>query len=343
MAELKREQGAEKLIANIGYADGVEVINNFDSKEPWTKIRRIEEADGNVWIYIPKFYTKYVTDENGYIKERYISIFKAGDDYHLNPIFIDENGKELSSIQISAYLGAVEDGVMTSRSGIKPTSKLSKELAQQAVDKYNTPGSQYDYGLYNIWASILEQDLFTVEFAESDISKILQGYKYSNYAYPKGFIENGNTDNIAYCTGTRSEYTINGGAPMKYRGIENMVGNGCLVLDDIKILNNKIYIRSWGQDFQDTGIDVSQTSGNIKTLKFDPTTKLVFPGELTEDDSSYGSRYTVDSSTLGSNKTYKIVRGVLNDSNNGLFSTVLVGENFNSQYYVYRMIRKPRS
>ena len=336
MAELIREKGSKNLVANIGYADGVEVINNFDSCYPWSGIERIIDENENVWIHIPKFYTHYVLDENNNIKERYISKYKLDDNWHLNPIFLSDTGKELAYVEIAAYLATLDGEKLYSKSGLAPTTNTPIETVRAAVQTYNTEDSEYNYSLYDIWASILEQDLFTIEFANSDSSSILQGYRYSKYE--RQLAVNGQTDIIPYSTGTESKYTVDGGYPMKYRGIENMTGNGCLVMDHIKIIDGIIYISYFDDNYINTGITVPQTSGNIKTLLFDKNTKLVFPNELEETRNPYGSRYTYNSLS-----NLKVLRGQISDSNNALFTTVLVRDTLLSKYYTYRMILRPKN
>lgn len=78
MATLNRVFGATNLTTSIGYNGSEAGKNSFSSVKPWSDIKEITDEYGNVWIQIPKFYTKYVMDENGVIKERYISEFNGG-------------------------------------------------------------------------------------------------------------------------------------------------------------------------------------------------------------------------------------------------------------------------
>lgn len=337
MAELVREKGSKNLRANIGYSGGEEVLNDFDSRYPWNEIKIITDENENVWVRIPKFYTHYVVDENHNIKERYISEYKVDDDWHLNPIFINEEGHELPYVEISAYLATLDGGKLYSKTGLTPTTTTPITTMRTAVNAYNSTESEYNYGLFNIWTSILEQDLFTIEFANSNIASILQGYNYNSWK--NGIKPNGDSDDISYVTGTKSANAQdNGTAAMKYRGIENMTGNGRLVVDGIKINNGDISVSYDGSSYHNVELQAITSSGRVQKLRFDSNSKLVFPSVLVESDSAYVDRY------VGNNDANQvIVRGQTTEDGCGLFATVFISEDNTNKYNTYRMIRRPKN
>lgn len=344
MAQLIREKGSKELIANYGYADGDEVINNFDSKYPWRDIEIVQDTNGNKWIRIYKFYTYYKTDENGFIKERYVSEYEADnndEDWHINPIFLDGD-KELPYVDIAAYLtyfNPQNNYKPTSIPGVAPTTNLSINDARTFVNRLNrddAPESvEHSYHLFNIWASILEQDLFLIEFANSNTSSVLQGLNYNSWK--NGIKQNGLTDNIPYVTGTKNKNAQdNGSEPMKYRGIENMIGNGRLVIDGIKITNGSVYVSYDGTTYVDSGVKAPTTSGRIHKLAFNNSSKLVFPAVI-GTSGSYTDRYA------GNNNSNQIIlRGQTVEDGCGLFTTIFSSETASSKYNVYRMIRRPK-
>lgn len=335
MAELIREKGSKNLRAAYGYATGGEVINNFDSKYPWVKMEYITDADGNKWTRIFKFYTHYVLDEEGHIKARYISEYEIDENWHLNPIFIDANGRELAYVDIAAYQTALDGGRIVSKSGVAPLVSKTIQEMRDYVSVYNTFESEFEYGLFNIWASILEQDLFLVEFANSNTSEVLRGCGYNSWK--NGLKATGATDNIEYVTGTRNASAQeNGSDPMKYRGIENMIGNGRLVLDGIKVNNGKILVSYDGSTYVDSGLTAHDGSGRIHKLSFNSESKLVFPGVISTTG-SYNDRY------MGNDDPNQIVlRGYLDQEGAGLFATVFTSESSSNKYNTYRMIRRPK-
>lgn len=336
MSQLKRELGSAELVANYGYAGDEVVINDFDSKYPWNSISRVVDSNGNVWIRIPKFYTKYTLDDNGMIKERYISQYNVSKEWHLNPIFVDPNGKELPYVEIAAYLINVDatTNMANSKSGVKPTTGKHIAEMRSIVEAYEDVDDGYDYALFNIWCAILEQDLFLIEFANSNTSSILQGCKYS--VYSQGVKNNGETDNIPYVTGTQNAAAqTNGSSPMKYRGIENMLGNGRLVIDGIKINGGKISLSYDGVSYVNTNLTAYNGSGKVNKLMFDKDTKLVFPEDITATG-SYTDQYSVNK-----DNNLVITRGHFDDVGCGLFTTVSIPASSTNQYNIYRMIRRP--
>ena len=151
MAKLTRALAAESLVANI-YYNGVEAVENgFDAKKPWSDIKEVVDKYGNVWIQIPKFYTKYVLDETGAIKERYISEFNGGIGWHLNPLFKNSQGKEIDYVQISKYLLSVSSGKVYSKSGESPIFKQFPATVRTQIDAYEDEDTfGYEHSSFDI-------------------------------------------------------------------------------------------------------------------------------------------------------------------------------------------------
>jgi hypothetical protein len=151
MAGLKRILGSEGLKSKIAYNQGSGTIyNDFDSKEPWSKIREEKDEFGNTWVVIPKFYTKYDVDEKGNITGRCISIFNGGSGWHLNPIFRNESGKEIDKIYISKYLLGDLNGELISQPGYYPSSTQDIATARTLINRYENNDLKYSYQLFDI-------------------------------------------------------------------------------------------------------------------------------------------------------------------------------------------------
>lgn len=343
MNKFTRELGATNLIAAYGY-EGEEVVHNdFDSKYPWSDIEKIVDDNNNTWVRIPKFYTKYETDENGYITKRYISQYNIDSNWHLNPIFLNEDGNEIPYVDIAAYQLTIDENNMArSVSGKSPSIYQNLADIRNMVKEYNDLDSNYNYNLFNIWTSILEQDLFLVEFAQLDVNintnrdenqPILRGYGSSFYT--KEMLKTGKTDNISSPSGVLNE-ELNKlyKSPMKYRNIENMIGNGRQYIDGIAISDGVITVTdSYGEKVSSLVLPGSQ--GQVHKLGFDRETKLVFP-TVTATTGSYGDQY------LGNkNGSYILTRGWGSDSGNGLF-TYNFASSTKGYYTTFRMIRTPR-
>jgi hypothetical protein len=119
---------------------------------------------------------------------------------------------------------------------------------------------------------------------------------------------------------------------MKYRYLENIVGNGITVLDGIVCDGEKITINSG----KDAKIKRSSINGKVAKLSFDKETKLVFP-TVVSDDGTYGDVYRGDSAN-----NQIVIVGRQDDEGYGLFSYGFIGANSSHQYGTYRMIRKQK-
>ena len=340
MAELTRLKGSKNLIAAYGYKGDEVVHNDFDSKEPWdgmiTKIK--DEITGDYWVRVFKFYTCY-TITDGHISERQISKYKIDDNWHLNPIFLTEDGRELPYVDIAAYLaGTPADNpvIFNSIPGVYPTRNLNLVTARTRVDNYNVlykESTAHEYGLFNIWTNILEQDLFTIEYANSSATDILKGYAYSYYS--SSAIMNGTTDDIASPTGISSPaVNENANGAMKYRNIENMIGNGHLIIDGLIINNGTPTVTINGVEHTST-LKCPTNSGQVHQLGYDSSTGLVMPITVSTEG-SYKDAYSGNTSN-----NQVIVRGVNKDEGYGLFCYNFLTSTASDRFGVYRMIRRP--
>lgn len=336
MATLTRVLASANLEANI-YYKGVEAVNNgFDAKIPWSEIEEITDENKNVWIKIPKFYTKYVI-ENGVIKERYISEYNCGKDWHLNPIFIKNNGTEADHFLVSKYLlGVDENGKVWSKSGLTPCTGKTVDTVRKAVDEYDkSDNSGYEYSLFDIWALIALQDLCLIEFAASSVTTVMKGYTGNGY-------NNGATDeigtNISSGTNAPSAKNDEGSYCMKYRGIENLWGNGRMFVDGICYDEGKIKYTfnsaNYGSydNYVEANIGFAGNNGYVHQLTFDEKSKLVLPCTNNSSSGSYGEYCTTPISQTKCRIFY--IGG-------GLFSFLNGSSDGVMDYNVFRMIKKP--
>lgn len=336
MSKLTREFGAETLVANFAYKNTEgPIINGYDSCYPWSDMTVITDNDGNKWLRIPKFYTKYVS-ENGYVCARYISQYKIDGDWHLNPIFLDSNNKELNSIEIACYQVGTDSGTkQMSKTGLKVT--LGKELKEMKawINDINKTDEKYVYSLYDIWTHILIQDLFIIEYANSNIGDVLPGYCYTEYS--NKMLQTGELDKISYHTGTTADQDtgVSEKYGMKYRYLENIVGNGITILDGIVCEGETIKVTINSSEIK-AKITRPSTSGKVAKLSFDKETKLVFP-TVVNDGGTYGDVYRGNSET-----NQIVIVGRRDDKGYGLFSYGFIDKNSSHQYGTYRIIRKQK-
>lgn len=346
MAKLNRVYASKNLEANI-YYKGVEAVDNgFDAKKPWSEIEEIEDANGNVWIKIPKFYTKYVV-EDGIIKERYVSEYNCGKEWHLNPVFLNTDGEEVDCFLVSKYQLSMGDSRAYSISGTTPATDKLVGTMRTAVGNYNNDNDGYTYSLFDIWALIALQDLCLVEFATSNVTSIMQGKVRSSYN--GNIATTGTLDAIGGKTNSGSAAASlkndNGNYCMKYRGIENLWGNGRTFVDGIYGLNDKFYYETdnskYGNysTYKTADLPTFSVPGYVHQLGFDSESKLVFP--VTVDSSgSYGDYCT--SPTTQSTPRVIFLGGEKEGGENGLFSFINGVATSTLDNSVFRMVKKPQ-
>lgn len=274
---LTRLDGSENLKANIGYK-GVEVIqNDFDTKYPWNRMEEIEDSAGNKWIRIYPFYTQYDI-QDGVIKGRRISEYKVADDWFLNPIFVGSDGTP-TYVDVAKYLMGDYNGIANSKSGFAPIKGLQPSVARARANSLSD--DEYNVYLYDIWTHQMIQDLFTIEFATTDCQQIMSGYKYDYYQ--SASLVNGTTDAVPYVSGTLTERGAQEGLEcMKYRGIENLWGNGSMFVDGIRGRQNVFVstnpMKHGDNDaYEETTLQRPEEAGVIYQLGFDANKKVVFP------------------------------------------------------------------
>lgn len=333
MAELTRIKGSQPLVANYGYANGEEVRNDFDSKYPYSEIHEVVDDYGNRWVQIPKFY-RCMNVENGAVKGRELSEYRVDDNWALNHSFTNNAGFVVNYIEVAKYQMSLDNnGVPCSVPGVYPSRGLTIAQAREAVKKLNEREDGYEYFLYNIWTSQIEQDLFVVEFANSYAPSVISGYPAY---FDKGYQMTGTTDKIPYCTGIESENSHNNKADsMKYRHIENIYGNGMLYIDGIYLQNSDIYVSINNETYK-SNLPRLVSSGPIHQLGYDSQLDLVFP----KNTNSTGS-YTDYYDGLQANETkVAIYRGNYSTEGYGLFSMMQMAENTKLNDATYRIVRR---
>jgi hypothetical protein len=337
MSKLNRELGAAELNAEFAYLDSnIENIkNDYDNCYPWSDMKVIVDNNGNKWLQIPKFYTKYEFDENGYVCARYVSRYNVNNDWHLNPVFLNSNGKELGFVEVACYQIGVDPltNMPVSRSGIAVDKGRKISAMRSLVDNYDLD-EKYDYSLYDIWAHIMIQDLFMVEYANSDIGEVIPGYSYTNYS--KSMLTTGSTDALKYHTGVAAKIGANNkDYGMKYTELENIVGNGIVILDNIECNDSEIKVFVNGNEYV-SKLTRNKDSNKVAKLSFDRDSKLIFPSVVSAEG-TYNDVYR------GANgKNQLAIIGFQDDNGYGLFSYGFMGLDSGHQYGTYRMMRKQK-
>lgn len=171
--------------------------NDFDSAYPWSEIRRcniavaadgnrmityegepgfsLDGSAGNVMVEIPKFYVKRDASEG--FEEIWIS-GSAHEGYELEPVFIGADGQELDCVYMSAYMGAEQEGRITSVVGTYPTLMLSYGDTLRMAKNNGAGFSEVSFMMYSAL-----QKLFMVEVGTLDSSSVFAGDTMQCYFY----------------------------------------------------------------------------------------------------------------------------------------------------------------
>ena len=169
----------------IGSSMAYQRDNDFDNVYPWSdmKLCNIKESpinemdiyyendplftrdgtNGDVYVEIPKFYTKRYKDSNGADIILISGTRKGG--YYLEPAFVNsKTGEEIEKIYVAAYLSSDNGTKLDSYSGSFPMANKNKNYIK------TLQGDMYDF----VTLQAL-QKLIMIEFAEINFSPILGG------------------------------------------------------------------------------------------------------------------------------------------------------------------------
>lgn len=299
--------GLTRADAAVGLVAGVDgAKNDFDGVGPWTKITKVTDSFGNVFVRIPKTYIRKQPNGNG--QNWSVSLVSpiaipsgqplndATSGWYLPKCFWDfTNNKELGYVDVGAYeAGLSSDNKMTSLSGV--TAAVSQTISTfRTYARNNNTGSLKGYQQLDIHVVDLLQVLFIVEFATLNSQLIMSGAT-NNSAQ----VANGLADNIKGTSGTGTS------SVMSYRGIENLYGNLFQFVDGINASSNTVYVCDNANNYaSDTfaypyqsAYTLATSSGYISKMGYSSTyPEVSLPTDTSGSDSTYYSDYAFNGSS----------------------------------------------
>lgn len=182
------------------------ILSDFDSLFPYNLMKR-HTIDGDEFVFIPELYLRIGHDANGYLTDVAVAPLEmtAGE----NQVVV-----HVDAFYYGAYGASVSDGKMYSKSNVARKGNMTcgnfRTYAKARGSKYR----QLD--LYHM--RVLDF-LWLIEFATKNSDAVMQGYTSSG-----GIC--GATDSLTVPSGQLS----NGGR-MRWRYIEDFIGNGCEFFD----------------------------------------------------------------------------------------------------------------
>lgn len=205
-----------------------EIKSDFDRCYPWSDMHEVVDDSGNVFIRIPKFYSRITKNANGTYKHQLSGYRYEG----FTTLFVDGKGNEIDYVLVGKYEASGTSAKAESKSG--KTCLVNVTLPQmRTACKANGDG----YQQYDFLIDAIIKELFLIEMATTNSQSIMYGYLNGNSAA----VQTGRTDGVKTASGSEESNT-DGQHACKYRGIENPYGNVWKWCDGITFANTKIYI-----------------------------------------------------------------------------------------------------
>lgn len=296
----------------LGYTVGQsEIKSDFDRCYPWCEMKEVMDKFGNVFIRVPKFYTKITKNTNGTYKHQISGCRYDG----FWTLFVDGKGNELDYVLIGKYEGSYDstNSRMMSKSGQTVKVSITLPNYRTACKAVGAGYQQYDFLI-----DAIIKELFMIEFATTNSQSIMQGF--TNGENTAALIT-GHTDNIKTPSGsynnnhdletdpwTDATCNTDGKHACKYRGIENPWGNTWTWCDGINFKGKKVYVCESPEDYASDKYDAPYsymgdrviTDGYIKTVTpFDKNPLLGFVTEVGAGGATYYCDYTWSNNGAG--------------------------------------------
>lgn len=224
---LTRTDDAVGLNVTVGTS---EITSDFDNCYPWSNIEEVTDDFGNVFVKIPKFYSKITKNADGTYKHQlsgtkhdgFDTLFKVG-------------AKEIDYVMVGKYEGSGSSSIVYSKSGQRPLVSITMDNFRNACKAHGTGYQQYDFLI-----DLILKELWLVEMKTTNCQSIMYGYVNNSYTEGKA-INTGATNTVATPSGSPISNT-DGTHACKYRGIENPWGNLAKWCDGISFDGSSVYV-----------------------------------------------------------------------------------------------------
>ena len=249
---LTRTDDAVGLSYTVGAS---EITSDFDNCYPWRDMQEVIDVSGNVFIKIPKFYSKVTKNTDGTYKHQISGTQHEG----FTTLFVDGKGNELDYVLVGKYEGSLvtsgdknydaQNQKVKSKSGQTVLVSITRGTYRTSCRNVGKGYQQYDFLI-----DAIIKELFMIEFATTNSQSIMQGYTSQSNAA----VTTGRTDTVKTASGSEISNT-DGKHACKYRGIENPFGNVWKCCDGINFDNEKIYVCEDPEHYADDKHDAPYT------------------------------------------------------------------------------------
>lgn len=232
---LTRTDAAVGLSYSIGAS---EISSDFNNCYPWSEMQEVVDEFGNVFIRIPKFYTKVTKNGNGTYKYQISGCRYDG----FSTLFIDGKGNEIDYVLVGKYEGSGSSSRVYSKSGQTVLVSITIGNFRLGCQANGEGYQQYDF----LIDAIIKQ-LFMIEFATTNTQSIMKGWTSGDNT---AALITGHTDTVKTPSGSANSDHLEGCETCntdgfhacKYRGIENPWGNVWKWCDGISFSTEKVFI-----------------------------------------------------------------------------------------------------
>lgn len=222
---LTRTDDAVGLNVTVGTS---EITSDFDNCYPWSNIEEVTDESGNVFVKIPKFYSKITKNADGTYKHQLSGVKHEGFD-----TLFKVGTKEIDYVMVGKYEGSGSSSRVYSKSGQTVIVSIKLDDFRNGCKANGAGYQQYDFLI-----DLIIKELWLVEMKTTNSQSIMCGYTdRSNSSH----IATGETDTVSTSSGSAVSNT-DGQHAMKYRGIENLWGNTNTWCDGISFSNEKVYV-----------------------------------------------------------------------------------------------------
>ena len=221
---LKRTDDADGLTITVGPS---EIDSGFDGCYPWSDIEEVTDEFGNVFIKIPKFYSKITKNSDGtYLHQL------SGTKYSGFDTLFKIGNREIDYVMVGKYEGSGSADRVYSKAKQIPLDNITMDDFRNGCKANGEGYQQYDFLI-----DLILKELWLVEMATTNSQSIMYGYAKNNFAA----INTGETDTVKTPSGS-AESNTDGKHFCKYRGIENPWGNIYKWCDGISFSGSSVYV-----------------------------------------------------------------------------------------------------
>ena len=203
------------------------IDSGFDSCYPWSDIEEVTDKIGNVFVKIPKFYSKITKNSDGtYLHQL------SGTKYSGFDTLFKIGNREIDYVMVGKYEGSGSADRVYSKAKQIPLDNITMDDFRNGCKANGEGYQQYDFLI-----DLIIKELWLVEMATTNCQAKMYGYAKNNSAA----INTGETDTVKTPSGS-AESNTDGIHACKYRGIENLWGNIFKWCDGISFSGSSVYV-----------------------------------------------------------------------------------------------------